>query len=162
MAKETKVTEKTIEELCKKVASNSGHLLPNDEDAVVMYQDLIGHATVEENRDLANDPALMETFYRIYGVAYGTVAAIKFYMQNSNSVQAKRDDLKMYEDMADKYREKIAEQADIITGLNKMMAEAEMKEVRLNNEVSQLNAQLETRDREIMELKAKLYDAMQK
>jgi len=90
------VKEKTIKELCRRVAAT--HMLDKlDDDTVVAYQDLIGHATMEENKELSNDSALMETFYWIYGAAYGTVAAIKFYMQNSNKVEnilAERDTYK--------------------------------------------------------------------
>ncbi len=56
------VKEKTIKELCRRVAAT--HMLDKlDDDTVVAYQDLIGHATMEENKELSNDPALMETFY---------------------------------------------------------------------------------------------------
>lgn len=152
------VKEKTIRELCKSVAGNCAHLLDINNDAVTVYQDLIGHATVEENMELANDPALMETFYRIYGVAYGTTAAIKYYLNNSDKIlemkadldynkdkiaqldsqlETERKTVKFWNDKADEYREKLNESKQDMEGTIKA---------------------LEMVRKENIELKAKLYD----
>lgn len=157
MAKE-KISETTIRELCNKIASNCAHLLVCDEDAVVIYQDLIGHATVEENRELANDPALMETFYRIYGVAYGTVAAIKFYMANSDKIAELNSDLDMAKQAAENLRDANKKLHEEIAGVNKELNAANGN---INGYVRSLDAaheMLDAKDQEIIALKAKLYD----
>lgn len=161
MAKENKVTEKTIRELCNRVASNSAHLLPNDEEAIVVYQDLIGHATEVENSNLANEPALMETFYRIYGVAYGTVAAIKFYMDHSDRVYNLRAELEDYKEELEEVR----------TRLKNSEERAKFWEDKSNEYKEELGKRQHTLDetcmtvemlrKESMELKAKLYDMLQ-
>ena len=158
MAKGDKVTEKTIRELCNRVASNCAHLLPNDEEAIVVYQDLIGHATVEENRELANDPALMETFYRIYGVAFGTVAAIKFYMANSNKIAELNYDLDMAKQAAENLHDANKKLHEEIAEVNKELNAANGK---INGYVRSLDSaheMLDAKDQEIIALKAKLYD----
>ena len=158
MPKENKVTAQSIRDLCKEIASEAGHLLVCDNDAICIYQDLIGHAAVEENIELANDPALMESFYRIYGVAYGTTAAIKYYLNNSDKIlemkadldynkdkiaqldsqlETERKTVKFWNDKADEYREKLNESKQDMDGTIKA---------------------LEMVRKENIELKAKLYD----
>ena len=161
MAKE-KVTETSIRELCNRVASDPGHLLANDNDAITVYQDLIGHATVEENKALANESALNETFYRIYGVAYGTVAAIKFYMQNSNKVYNLEAELDDYKEELERLRtmHKNSEERAKFWEDKSEEYKGQLEEAKRDMEGT-VN-ELEKRDKEIMELKAKLYDLMQK
>ena len=108
MAKEI-IKETNIRDLCNRVARESGHLLDLHDEAVTVYQDLIGHATEKENVELCNDPALMETWYRIYGVAYGTCAAIKWYLSHSNKVTEMIADKEYYENEAKVAMEKIDE-----------------------------------------------------
>ena len=154
------VKEKTIKELCRRVAAT--HMLDKlDDDTVVAYQDLIGHATMEENKELSNDPALMETFYWIYGAAYGTVAAIKFYMQNSNKVEnilAERDTYKAdYEGLKETKR-LLSEQLETAKKNSETLCD---KLYEAKQEIDDTLKKLKTKDAEIVELKAKLYDAMQ-
>lgn len=155
------VKEKTIKELCRRVAAT--HMLDKlDDDTVVAYQDLIGHATMEENKELSNDPALMETFYWIYGAAYGTVAAIKFYMQNSNKVEnilAERDTYKAdYEGLKETKR-LLSEQLETAKKNSETLCD---KLYEAKQEIDDTLEKLKTKDAEIVELKAKLYDLMNK
>lgn len=159
MAKE-KVSETTIRELCKKIASNCAHLLVCDEDAVVIYQDLIGHATVEENKALANDPALMETFYRIYGVAYGTVAAIKFYMDNSNRVYNMKAELEDYKEEYEKRKDECEGLKERITNLQEIIKDKEAQIVTESRDKDEYIKAIEMLRKENIELKAKLYDML--
>lgn len=154
------VKEKTIKELCRRVAAT--HMLDKlDDDTVVAYQDLIGHATMEENKELSNDSALMETFYWIYGAAYGTMAAIKFYMQNSNKVEnilAERDTYKAdYEGLKETKR-LLGEQLETAKKNSETLCD---KLYEAKQEIDDTLKKLKTKDAEIVELKAKLYDAMQ-
>lgn len=158
MAKESKVTEKTIRELCNRVASNSAHLLPNDEEAIVVYQDLIGHATEEENSNLANEPALMETFYRIYGVAYGTVAAIKFYMDHSNRVYNLRAELDDYKEELEEVRTRLKNSEERAKFWEDKSNEYKEELKKKQHDIDETCMTVEMLRKESMELKAKLYD----
>lgn len=161
MAKE-KVTETSIRELCNRVASDPGHLLANDTDAITVYQDLIGHATEEENTELCNDPALNETWYRIYGVAYGTTAAIKWYLNHSNQIAEMKCDLEEYMEQLDNSRtmHKNSEERAKFWEDKSEEYKGQLEEAKRDMEGTV--KELERRDKEIMELKAKLYDLMQK
>lgn len=152
------VKEKTIRELVNRVARESGHLLDMNDDAVVIYQDLIGHASVEENRELANDQALNETFYRIYGVAYGTTAAIKFYLNNSDKIADMQCQMEEYKAAFDDKckelkdtKEKLEIQTENAKTLNNQLYECK-------RDMDGTVQALEMVRRENMELKAKLYD----
>lgn len=161
MAKGDKVTEKTIRELCKGVVGGWLPLMANDNEAIVIYQDLIGHATVEENRDLANDPALMETFYRIYGIAYGTVAAIKFYLTNSDKIAAMQADIEYNKDKVKRLETQLETERKTSKFWNDKADEYKdmFEESKCGMEETQ--KVLNDKDRLIMALKAKLYDLTQ-
>lgn len=148
----------TIRELTKEVARTG--MLDISKEKVVEYQDLIGHTSVEENRELLNS-TLMESYLRIYGVAYGTNAALRYYLNNSEA-QLDRD-------------RKISGLTKDIEGMCKKVSELEKenKELHdLNMENIQIIGKLE-RERDewelryhaleddVIKLKAKLYDATQ-
>ena len=148
--------EQTIRELCKRVAARKG--LDTDMESVTAYQDLIGHASVQENHELANTPELKETFYWIYGVAYGTVEAIKFYHANSDKLAKVREEREEYKAKVDTYVKanqdlngKLETKDKIINELNRDM-DGTMKALDEAREI------IAARDAEIMALKAKLYD----
>lgn len=155
------VKEKTIRELCNRVARESGHLLDLHDEAVTAYQDLIGHATEEENTELCNDPAVNETWYRIYGVAYGTTAAIKWYLNHSNKIAEMQCDLEEYKAKAAKLEEELKD-AKERAGIQKANAEtlnSQLYECKRDMEGT-LKA-LEEKDKEIVVLKARLYDLLE-
>lgn len=152
------VKEKTIRELVNRVARESGHLLDLNDEAVVVYQDLIGHATEEENTELCNDPAVNETWYRIYGVAYGTTAAIKWYLNHSNKIADIQCDLEEYKAKAEKLEAELSEAKKAVE-VQKANAET------LNNQLYECKRDMEgtlktidIQEKEITRLKAKLYD----
>ena len=147
----------TIRELTNEVARTG--MLDVSKEKVVEYQDMIGHASVEENKKLLNS-TLMESFLRIYGVAYGTNAAIRYYLQNSEA-------------QLDKER-KINALTKDIEGMCKKANELEkenMNYYKLSEENIQIIGKLEReRDEweqnyhvledEMIRLKAKLYDLL--
>ena len=148
--------ETAIRDMCKKVARNG--LLDVSEKAIVDYQDMIGHATEEENKSLANDPALMESYYRIYGVAYGTIAAIKFYMANSNKVYNMKAELDDYKEELDKVRamHKSSEERAKFWEDKTEEYKGQLKEAKRDMEGTEKRLQLT--EAEVIALKAKLYD----
>ena len=151
--------ETTIRDLVKRVARE--RRLDLNDEAIVQYQDLIGHATVEENQELANTPELMETFYWIYGAAYGTVAAIKFYLNNSDKIADLQCEKEEYKAKA----EKTAKELETARGSIKEL-EGQLKETKrdMDGTLKELDAYkgvVNTQDREIMKLKAKMYDLME-
>lgn len=156
------VKEKTIRELCNRVARESGHILDLHDEAVTEYQDLIGHATEEENTELCNDPALNETWYRIYGVAYGTTAAIKWYLNHSNKIAEMQCDLEEYKAKVEKKTEELkAAHDDSLTQFERAAnAENVIKEMKRDMDGT-LKA-LKEKEEEIIQLKARLYDLMQR
>ena len=151
--------EKNIRDLVLRVART--RQLDLNEDAVVAYQDLIGHATVEENRELSNTPELTETFYWIYGAAYGTVGAIKFYLNNSNKIFELQDDLAEYEAKL-KDAENMAEKWESLARTKgQHLNKCEEEKTAALKEVDACKAVIETQEREITRLKAQLFDLME-
>lgn len=151
-----KVMEKTIRDLCKEVARTG--LLDTSEEAVIQYQDLIGHATEEENRTLSNDGALMESYYRIYGLAYGTVAAIKFYMKNSEKVtemQSENIAAKLQIEDLEVMRKNASKAEDF---WRNKAEEYKEKLEKANKDIELANKQIHLKDVAMVSLKARMYD----
>lgn len=124
------------------------------QEAINEYQDMIGHSTAEELRTAANGKN-NETFYRIYGHAYGTTEAIKFYMKNSDKVQEilhERDD---WQAQAEEEEERAKSMTRQYLAVNKQYGEA-------LEELTAAQGTIEAQAAEIIELKAKLYDLMTK
>ncbi len=156
------IKETTIRELVNRVARESGHILDLHDEAVVVYQDLIGHATEEENTELCNDPAVNETWYRIYGVAYGTTAAIKWYLNHSNKIAEMQCDLEEYKAKASKLEEDLGE-AKKAVGVQKANAETLNSQLyECKRDMDGTLKALKKKDDEIIQLKAKLYDLMER
>lgn len=134
-------------------------------EAICEYQDMIGHSSIEQLEEMANGEQ-RETFYRVYGVAYGTIAAIKFYCENSRKLAgiiAEHDEARLEAEERANQMERTAEQW-------KKDCEAweeryhKCNEDRAGHEWEEAHAKAELEDaqREITELKAKLYDLMTK
>jgi predicted transcriptional regulator len=145
--------------LLKKVQTTGG--LDCDQASVCDYQDMIGHSTQEQLKDLSND-VYIRAFYRVYGLAYGTTEAIKFYMQNSDKVYnilLERDGLKCdLEEMTDKYDHAMLEVKKNFDTAARMRDEWEKEKTEKEN----IKKDLEKAQAEIIELKAKLYDLITK
>ena len=148
--------EKTIRELCKRVAATNSFDTGND--AVIAYQDLIGHATVEENQAISNTPELVESFYKVYGVAYGTCAAIKFYLNNSDKLADMQCDLEEAKAKAEKEHKDLVDARQYILELEGKVKECKRDMDETLKEMELLNGAITERDEEIVQLKAKLFD----
>lgn len=153
------VKEKTIRELVNRVAAGTGY--DTDMESVCAYQDLLGHATIEENRELANDRALNEAFYRIYGVAYGTLAAIKFYMDNSNKVTDLKGELEDYKVSYEGKCKELQIAQERIEAQKEKIATLEGQIAECKRDMDGTLQNIQYRDDDIIRLKAKMYDLME-
>lgn len=138
--------------LLNKVQATGG--LDVDEKSICDYQDMIGHSTQEQLRELANG-SLKESFYRVYGHSYGTVEAIRFFTQNSNKMYdllLERDGLKADLEIANKDIDKYMLESS--KNYKAMMQERQEKE--------QAQDDLKKAQDEIIRLKARLFDLMEK
>ena len=146
----------SLEELLKEVARNG--VIDTTTDKVVEYQDLIGHSTVQELRELANTTTLRDSFYRVYDVAYGIVATINFYTKNDDRIVQLAEAIadqeaetekgsKLIEDLR-KANERLN---DELYSFREQLAEAQMN-------VKEMERNLGVKDEEIIKLKARLYD----
>lgn len=138
--------------LLNKVQATGG--LDVDEKSICDYQDMIGHSTQEQLRKLANGN-LKESFYRVYGHSYGTVEAIRFFTQNSNKMYdllSERDGLKADLEIANKDIDKYMLESS--KNFKAMMQERQEKE--------QAQDDLKKAQDEIIRLKARLFDLMEK
>ena len=152
--------EKTIRELCKRVAATNS--LDTGNDAIIAYQDLIGHATMEENQEISNTPELVESFYKVYGVAYGTCAAIKFYLNNSDKIADMQCDIEEYKAKAEKEHNDLVEARQYILELEGRVKECKRDMDGTLKQIELLDGAISERDAEIVQLKAKLFDLITK
>ena len=143
---------KDLVELLKKVQSEPGHTLATDEASICEYQDMIGHSSVEDLAELANG-VYKETFYRIYGMAYGTIEAIRFHCQHGEKILdicRRNDELQAdVEDLTDTLKKKQETAEKLQQGYQKALEDIKAAEDR----ATKLEA-------ENIALKAKLYDLM--
>ena len=151
--------EKTIRDLCKRVAA-TGMLDKLDNETVVQYQDLIGHATVQENSDIANTPELMESFYRIYGAAYGVTSAIKYYVDHSDKMIDLRYDLGEYKAISEKQADEIKKLNDDLARVMNELSEAKQDIKTSLGETEFQKTIVKVTEEENTRLKAELYDLM--
>lgn len=130
-----------------------------DTASVCEYQDMIGHSTDDELRELSNG-SCREAFYRVYGLSYGTTAAITFYLNHSQKIydwQIEKEDLSVDLDEA---REKITAiekkaKKNFETAEN-FRAEWEKEKAEKEKAEKELAAAQD----EIIRLKAMLFDCM--
>lgn len=153
---------KELVELLKKTQSSG--MLDISNEAVCEYQDMIAHSNEDQLSELANG-TLKESFYRVYGYAYGTVEAIRFHCKHGRKIQemiCENEDmkesiellttkLKKAEEKAKKAEEKAVETAEKFRELWH----------KADQEKTQLECDVVNQRQEIIELKAKLYDMMQ-
>lgn len=142
-----------LRELTNEVARTG--MLDVSEEKVLEYQDLIGHASVEENQSLLNS-TLMESYLRIYGVAYGTNAALRYYLQNSDAqrekdvkiaslerdIKARDKRIEELEDENTKYLQNISENSNLYNKLERERGEWEQNYHVLQEEMIKLKARL--------------------
>lgn len=147
----------TIRELTNEVARTG--MLDVSEEKVLEYQDMIGHASLEENKDLLNS-TLMESFLRIYGVAYGTNAAIRYYLQNSEAQLDRERKINALTEDVETFRKKIMElEKENIDWRN--LQEENVKIIgKLERERDEWEQNYHVLEDEVIRLKAKLYDLL--
>lgn len=141
--------------LLKKVQSTGG--LDVSEQAVCDYQDMIGHSCEEDLEELANGE-YKEAFYRVYGVAYGVVEAIRFHCKHGKKIIELFDRIADLENAERMYKDKISELADTSA---EWIERTEKTRQAWENEKRAKEEALETIKKQqetIQELKAKLYD----
>lgn len=146
---------KDLLETLRNIQATGGMDVSNE--AVCDYQDMIGHSCEEDLEELANGN-YKEAFYRVYGVAYGTVEAIRFHCKHGKKI------IELFDRIAD--LETLSNtQADRINSLEKINEEwiertektrqawekAEKEKIELLKKIDELEAKNQ-------ELKAKLYD----
>ena len=149
-----------ITELMQVITSHAG-MIPTDTESIVLMQDIFGHSTVEELHDAANDKQ-KELFYRIYGIAYGTIEAIKFYVAESEKMQELRSDVEYYKGRCEELHKSLNEKEAMIerqiSGYQDKLEN--WKQEKISQDIKELNLTEENQKlkQEVIELKAKLYD----
>lgn len=140
---------KNITELMQEITSNNG-IIKTDMEYICYMQDCIGHSTIAENIEASNGTQ-KELFYRIYGIAYGTVEAIKFYCLNSEKVNEMRTRLADQEADLEYIKSEEAR--------HKKLFDNKVEEVEsLTIENASLNQSIKEYQEEIIRLKARIYD----
>ena len=168
-----------LKALVKNVARTG--ILDTSEKAIVDYQDMIGHSTLEELHAIANSENGEEkrAFYRVYAEAAGVINAIKYYRDNSNFIQEKLFD--QYQQGFDdgKATQKRLDEIDAKVALDEKQAQVEFwqAEAKQNRDEADLYKdsadenrreatrqakEIEALQAEIIRLKAKLFDLMEK
>lgn len=154
---------KDLVKLINMTAATGGLDVTNE--AICDYQDMIGHSSIEQLHELANGKQ-KETFYRIYGVSYGTIAAIKFYCENSRKLAGiieEHDEARLdAEEEAERQKEAAERWEARYNEQFSRREEAEESGCRLIDEKATLEEELEDARRKIVELKAKLWDLTNK
>lgn len=143
--------------LLNRVQSTGG--LDVDMESVCEYQDMIGHSSIEQLEALANGTC-KESFYRVYGAAYGVIEAIRFHCQHGEKITEiirKNDELNLdLEDLKEDIEKKDALIFAKDQHINELISDIDKK----NAEIKKAAARAEKAEQENILLKAKLYDLM--
>ena len=136
-------------------------MLKIDDQAVIDYQDMIGHSSEEQLEALANG-MYKEAFYRVYGAAAGTVEAIRFHCKHGQKIKALFERIDELEAIIDDYRsaneclnKTVDDRNDRVKSLRDECEKAEKEKAEA---LETIKEQTDT----IQELKAKLYDLITK
>jgi uncharacterized protein with von Willebrand factor type A (vWA) domain len=157
---EEKSMEKTLRELLNRIAAHNG-CMDVDIESITQYQDLFGHASVEENIELSNTPELRETYYRVYGVAYGTIEAIRHYCKYSQFMADMKYEIEKYKELAELKTVELKTARESILELEGQLKECKRDMDGTVNELEAHKGVIDTNLREISRLKVKLYDLME-
>lgn len=145
-------------ELLKKTQASG--LLDISNEAICDYQDMIAHSDEDQLEELA-DGTLKESFYRVYGYAYGTVEAIRFHCKHGRKIQ---EMICENEDLKDDIEKLKTDIKNLKASLEKAYETSEkFRELwqEADQEKTQLECDVVNQRQKIIELKAKLYDMMQ-
>lgn len=151
---------KGYEDLLKTVkAVQSSGIMEITEQAILDYQDMIGHST-EEQLDELSKGTYKEAFYRVYGAAAGVIEAIRYYRRHSPAIledQERIADLESVRDNLLKHNKSMEKEVedwkDRTEKCRKAWEDAEKEKIELAKRIDELEAKNQ-------ELKAKLYDLM--
>lgn len=140
----------------------ASHVMNCTDEAITRYQDMIGHSSIEELTELANTDVYKETFYKVYGIAYGTTEAIRFYLKNSNKIKDLLEEKADIEADRDLYlyqkQEKEKELKETSDNLRAYIQKTDEQAKR----AEKAEAQITELEAENQALKAKLYDLITK
>ncbi len=146
---------KELMELVKGVQASG--LLKVDEASIVEYQDMIGHSTEEDLKELSNG-MYKEAFYRVYGAAAGVVEAIRFYHKHGQKMidmRGRIDDLEalvsQYKGINEDRDAKIEKWQEKAENMRQSWEKAEKEKAEAQARIAELEAEAQA-------LKAKLYD----
>ena len=137
----------------------ASHIMDCNMEAVCEYQDMIGHSSIEQLEELANG-SYKESFYRLYGIAYGTIEAIKFHCNHGQKI---REILETNADQTaeiDRLNFLLTEQKKDTDAQKKAREEIQSEYATLADQNMKQTAEIETLKAQMQELKAKLYDLM--
>ena len=137
-------------EIAKVVRTGS---IETTEEKAIEYQDMIGHSNFEELQEAANDHK--GAFYKIYATAYGITETLKFFRQNDYQILQVLQERDTMEYERDNYKEQFeTRKADCLKLMDKL-DETENENQRLTEENEKMKD-------EIIRLKARLFDYMNK
>lgn len=145
--------------LLKKVQASGG--LNCDEASICDYQDMIGHSSIEQLKELSNGD-YKEAFYRVYCLAYGVIVTLRFYCQNSTKIENVLRERDGYvcdiEDLQDKLNKAKAESDKNLD----LFSKAHEGYIKVCQEKDDIQKALNLANDEIVRLKARLFDLMEK
>jgi predicted RNase H-like nuclease (RuvC/YqgF family) len=137
----------------------ASHVTDCTTEAICEYQDMIAHSSIEQLEELANG-SYKESFYRLYGIAYGTIEAIRFHCKHSQNI---REILETNADQSaeiDRLNFLLTEQKKDTDAQKKACEEIQSEYATLADQNMKQTAEIETLKAQMQELKAKLYDLM--
>lgn len=146
---------KTLEELIAEISATG--MIETTTEAAIHYQDLIGHSTTETLYNLANGSQNQE-FYKVYGIAYGTIAAIKCYMEYSQKQIDLRSDLDEVKAKLELSRETLLTLEKDYESMYETAEKHRQAWVKATEETKEAQKKIEAQAAEITQLKARLYD----
>lgn len=155
------MTYKNLEELLKE-SSRTG-IIPCDctnTEEIVKIQDLIGHTSVGDLEELSHNYG--ETFYRVYDLAYGTREAIKYFFDNSKLCSELRENLANAEADRDKYQYLLEQEKKLSEKNCSDMLDVQAEVSKQRTENIELKMEIANLEAEMIQLKAKMYDLMNK
>ena len=129
------------------------------QEDISRMQDIIGHSTIEELDRLANDKGTQSGFYHLLSVIWRWDDLIEFWNKHTNPDHKEMEEVKVE---LKRHKEWLKQKTDRVVDLNSQLEEAATVAVNAQSENRKLQQALHDKDREIMELKAKLYDLMVK
>lgn len=146
----------SLKELVNQISITGG--IHTDMESICIMQDIIGHSSIEDVKAVANSEQ-KESFYRLYGHCYGTVEAIKYYLNNSNQLA---DQIEGMQDKIDFFENGMQQQTARADKAEETLSNYQVAYMKEKTETDLRIASLEDKNRkqkeEILLLKAKLYD----